>query len=62
MTNKQQIEVAEIRAGMQAKFYSLSHALNDNKLRASLVVCKDIIADLTKLQEIIMDEIEVKND
>lgn len=62
MTNKQQIEAAEIRAGMQAKFYSLSHALNDNKLRASLVIIRDMIADLTKLKEIINDEIGVKNE
>ena len=62
MTNKQQIEAAEIRAGMQAKFYSLSHALNSNILLASLAVCEDMIADLTKLKEIIIDEIGVKRE
>ena len=62
MTDKQKIDSAEIRAGMQAKFYSLSHALNDNKLWASLDVCRDIIADLERLKEIITDEIVVSDE
>ena len=62
MTNAQKIESAEIRARMQAKFYSLSHALNDNKLWVSLDICRDVIADFTKLKEIIEEEIRTQFD
>ena len=62
MIDHNKIIHAEIMAGLQKKFYSLTEACNNNKLFAELDILRDIVKDLNRLADITTDRIELKRE